>query len=155
MIRREGQSKFVEDLEVSKRGNILKSAAVKKEKDGTEIGADTPEEAKNVLHKFDSSPDVPNDYINKHVKRIDDGENAKKVMSDFFTGLDEAKEDKEASNEKSIRTAKTLRQCGIWKKAERDVYQNADTGDFWKISEDGKKVVRMFKEVDGVAEGVK
>ena len=72
-------------------------------------------------------------------------------MSDFFKGLDEVKT---SSNTFSIRTAMSLRQCGIFKKAERDVYQNLETGDFWKISEDGKNVVRMFKEIDGVADGI-
>lgn len=32
-----------------------------------------------------------------------------------------------------------------------DLYQNADTKDFWKISDDKKSVVRIFDEKNGVA----
>lgn len=171
MIRREGQSDFVENLKVGKRGTILKVAGKIKgpgipdgtgpmkndpkclfyeEKQG-EPGADTDAEAKNVLKKFDKSPDIPDEYINKHVKRIEDGETPKDVITDFFKGLQKVKKTK---NQMSVRTAKLLRQNGFFKKAEVDVYQDLDSGDFWKISDDKKSVVRMFKEVDGITEGV-
>lgn len=52
----------------------------------------------------------------------------------------------------TIKEAKTLRQAGIFKLAERDLYQHMETGDFWKISEDKKGLVRMFKEQNGVAD---
>lgn len=169
MIQREGQSDFVDSLQIGKRGTILKTAGTiggPGVPDGTgpmkdspqcpfseekqdDAGVDTPAEAKIVLKKFDKSPDVPNEYIDEHVKRITDGEDAKTVITDFFKSLQQAKESK---SQLSIKTAKSLRQCGIFKKAERDVYQDAETGDFWKISEDGKNVVRMFKEIEGVAD---
>ena len=43
-------------------------------------------------------------------------------------------------------------QTGFFKKAQRDVYQDTETGDFWVISEDNSSVQRMFKENEGVAE---
>lgn len=54
----------------------------------------------------------------------------------------------------TIKEAKMLRQAGMFKVAERDLYQNMETGDFWKISEDKKGLVRMFKEQDGIADKV-
>lgn len=147
MIRRDGQSKFVDELVVGKRGNIIKTASYK----NAEAGADTAPEAKNVLKKFDKSPDVPDEYINKHVKMLEDGSDPKKVMNDFFKGLQKVKK---SENQMTIRTAKLLRQNGMFKFAETNVYQDLDSGDFWKICEDGKSVIRMFKEVDGVTEGV-
>lgn len=144
MIRRDGDSEFVNNLDVSKRGNI--KIASKDEK-----GADTPEEAHNVLKKFDTSPDVPDEHIDEHKKKLDEGQDPKKVMTDFFQGLDEAKEKKSSLD---IKTAKAFRQTGIFKKADRDVYQDLKTGDFWKISEDKKNVSRLFTENEGVAEGI-
>jgi len=149
-------SNFLDDIEFGKRGSIMKKASknagvpkkIKKLFDTP--AADTPEEAKNVLHKFDDSPDIPNEYINEHLERIEKGENARDVMTDFFKGLNEAKT---SNKEISIITAKAFRQTGMFKKtaSSRDLYQDLKTGDFWKISEDGKTVVRMFKEVDGLA----
>ena len=146
MIRRDGESEFVKNLDVSRRGNIKVAA-----KDKGEKGADTLDEAHNVLKKFDDSPDVPDDHIKEHKDRLEKGHNPKEVMSDFFQGLDEAK-DKKATLD--IKTAKAFRQAGIFKKAEKDVYQDLETGDFWKISEDKKKIQRMFTENEGVAEGI-
>jgi hypothetical protein len=53
---------------------------------------------------------------------------------------------RKSKNEMSIVTAKTLRQAGIFKFAGRDVYEDLHTSEFWKISEDKKHVVRLFKE---------
>ncbi|MDD5651384.1 MAG: hypothetical protein PHF86_13375, partial [Candidatus Nanoarchaeia archaeon] len=50
-------------------------------------------------------------------------------------------------------TAMAYRQVGIFKVAGRDVYEDLETGDFWKISEDKKHVMRLFKEDEkGVAD---
>ena len=150
MIRRDGQSQFLDNMIVTKRGNIVKKASTIVIAEDAP-GADTKPEAQNILKKFDKSEDIPDEYIQKFVERIESGEEPKAVMKDFFQGLNEVKK---SHNTLSIRTAKMFRQHGIFKKAERDVYQNLDTGDFWKISDDGKNVVRMFKEVDGITEGV-
>ena len=150
LSRRDGESDFVNNIKVSKRGNITKTAStIIKAKDGA--GADTKAEAENVLKKFDKSPDIEDSYINEHVKRIENGEDPKIVMKDFFKGLQKAKE---SSNTLSIRTAKLYRQHGIFKIAERNVYQDLESGDYWKISDDKKGVMRMFQEVDGIAEGI-
>jgi len=142
MIYRDSDSKFVKNLDVSKRGNI------KIAKD--EPGADTHPEAKNVLKKFDESPDISDEYIKEHHERLESGHDPKEVMGDFFNGLN--KEKKKSSL--SIKTAKLLRQSGIFKKANKDVYQDLESGDFWKISEDKKNIVRMFEEKDGMTEGI-
>jgi hypothetical protein len=140
MIRRDGESNFVDSLIMSKRGNVfLKKASVAKTS-----AVESTEDAKKLLNKFDKSEDIPDDYIQEHHDRLEKGDDHKEVVKDFFQGLHEVK-----SSKLSIKTAKLYRQHGLFKKAERDVYQNAETGDFWKISEDKKYVVRMFKEVDG------
>jgi len=144
MIRRDNDSEFIKNLKVSKRGNMRVSQ--------DEAGADTHPEAKNVLKKFDKSPDIPNEYIKEHHERLEKGHDPKEVMTDFFKGLQKAKESKSSL---SIKTAKLFRQNGIFKKADNDVYQDLESGDFWKISEDKKNIVRMFEENDGVTEGIK
>lgn len=176
MIRRDGQSEFVDGLVIGKRGTILKVAGSiagpgipdgtgplsgtgycpytqvmqeqqqeeEKQVDIKETpAADTKPEAENVLRKFDKSPEIPQEYIEEHVKRINEGEDVRTVMTDFFKGLQEAKTSK---NKMSIRTAKLLRQNGIFKRATKDVYQDLDSGDFWKLSEDKKSIVRVVKE---------
>jgi len=143
MIRRDGESSFVDNLLVSKRGNVfIKKASVQT------AAVESKEDAKNLLDKFDKSKDIPDEYIQEHHDRLEKGDDHAEVVSDFFKGLNKAK----SSKKMTIRTAKLFRQYGIFKKAERDVYQNAETGDFWKISEDKKYVVRMFKEIDGIAQ---
>jgi len=137
-MRREGQSDFVDGLTVSKRGTVRIASVVKKAQ-----GAETEGDAHNVLDKFDKSEDVPDEYIQEHKKRIDDGDDHKEVLSDFFKGLQKAKG---AKQNLTIKTAKLLRQNGVFKLAGRGVYEDLQTGDFWKLSEDHKTVVRMFKE---------
>jgi len=144
MIRRDGQSSFVDNLEISKRGNVFVKTAAKKD-----TGVQTHEDLKDILNKFDKSPDIPDEYIKQHHERIEKGHDPKEITQDFFKGLQKAKE---SSKRLTIKTAKIFRQAGLFKKADKDVYQDVETGDFWKISEDGKHVVRMFKEVNGITE---
>ena len=141
MIRRDGESDFVNGLLLSKRGNVFLKKASK------QSAIESKDDAKDLLNKFDKSKDIPDDYIKEHHDRLEKGDDHSEVVSDFFKGLNDVKSFKQFT----IKTAKLLRQQGIFKKAERDVYQNAETGDFWKISEDKKYVVRMFKEIDGIA----
>jgi hypothetical protein len=143
MIRRDGQSSFVDNLIVSKRGNVFLKTAAKQE------GVQNHEDVKKLLDKFDKSPDIPDEYIQQHHERIEKGHDPKEITKDFFKGLQKAKESRKKL---TIKTAKIFRQAGLFKKTEKDVYQDTETGDFWKISEDGKHVVRMFKEVNGVTE---
>lgn len=146
-IRREGQSEFVDTLSVSKRGNVFVKTASKQ---AANDGVESKDDAKSMLEKFDKSEDIPDEYIQEHHDRLEKGHDPKEVTTDFFKGLNKAK----ASNKLTIRTAKIFRQSGIFKKADRDVYQDTQTGDYWKISDDKKSVIRLFKEVDGVATGV-
>ena len=71
MLLRDGKSNFVESLKFGKRGTILKVANKAKELQD-EPGADTEPEAKNVLKKFDKSKDIPDSYIDEHVKMIEE-----------------------------------------------------------------------------------
>lgn len=144
-LRRDGQSDFFDSLKVMKRGTIIVKTASKKvvTADG---GVETKDEAHNLLDKFDKSKDIPDDYISKHKERLDKDHEPKEVVKDFFKGLHEVKKTK---NEMLIVTAKLLRQNGLFKKAAKDVYQDLETNDFWKVSEDKKHVIRLFKELDG------
>ena len=142
------ESKFINDIIVSKRGNIL--GIVKAKKVVLAEDVETKEQAHGVFDKFDKSPDIEDEHIKEHKERLDKGHEPKEVVKDFFQGLQDAKK---SSKTLTIRTAKLLRQAGIFKKAERDVYQNLETGDFWKISDDKKNVVRMFEEKEGAVEG--
>jgi len=146
MITRDGQSKFVDSLIVGKRGTIRVAQSCVEEKQ-----VDTKEKAHDVFDKFDKSPDIEDAHIKEHKDRLDKGDDPKEVVGDFFKGLQDAKKSK---NTMTIKTAKLLRQNGIFKVAEKSVYQDLQSGDFWKISEDGKNVVRMFKENNGVTDGV-
>lgn len=136
IISREGQSSFVNQLEISKRGNI-KTAADKT----------TEPKVETVLKRFQKSKDIPKEYIKKHRERLEKGHDPKKVITDFFKGLSKVKKSKTLS----LKTARIFRQNGIFKLAEKNVYQDLETGDFWKISDDRGNVVRLFNEKDGVA----
>lgn len=129
------ESKFFNN--VSKRG-FVKTASINEEK---QISND--DKAKDVLNKFDKSDEIPETYVNEHKERITKGEHPTEVMSDFFQGLHEVK----AGKEMTIKTAKLFRQAGIFKVAEKSVYQDLETGNFWKIQ--NGKVIRMFEELDG------
>jgi hypothetical protein len=142
-LRRDGQSDFFDNLKVMPRGTLIVKSASKKVV--AEGGVETKEDAHNLLNKFDKSKDIPDEYIAKHKERLDD-EEPKEVVKDFFKGLQDVKKSK---NTLQIRTAKLLRQNGQFKKASKDVYQDLATNDFWKVSEDKKHVIRLFKELDG------
>ena len=146
MIRREGYSEFIEGMKISKRGSILKVASIK---DAKRPGVETKEDAINLLKKFDKSPDIKDEHIDEHKEKIEQGEDPRDTIKQFFKGLPDAKKSK---NTMTIKTAKLLRQAGMFKMTEKDLYQDLITSDFWKISEDGKNVVRVFKEKDGIAD---
>ena len=138
MISRE--SNFFKD--VTKRGNIIKTASCGN-CDGSckgkeEKQVETQDEAHNVLDKFNKSEDIPDTYIQEHKNKLEKGNHPTEVISDFFKGLNEVK----AKKTLTIRTAKIFRQAGIFKMADRKVYQDLETGDFWKIQ--GGNVVRML-----------
>jgi hypothetical protein len=67
------------------------------------------------------------------------------VAKDFFKDLGDARKHKKQMH---LVTAMSLRQAGIFKMAGRDVYEDLETGDFWKMSDDKKHVMRLFKEDD-------
>jgi hypothetical protein len=94
MIRRDGQSSFVDNLIVSKRGNVFLKIAAKQE------GVENHEDIKKLLDKFDKSPDIPDEYIQQHHKRIEKGHDPKEITKDFFKGLQKAKESREYNNSK-------------------------------------------------------
>jgi hypothetical protein len=144
MIRRDGTSDFFDNMKIMKRGTLIVKTASKKIAAGGN-GVETKDEAHNLLNKFDKSKDIPDTYIDEHKQRLEKDE-PKEVVKDFFKGLHEVKKTK---NQLQIRTAKLLRQNGLFKKAGKDVYQDLETNDFWKVSEDKKHVVRLFKELDG------
>jgi hypothetical protein len=140
MFQRDGNSEFVDKLIFGKRGNLI---GLKK---AQENGVETKEDATNLLKKFDKSEDIPNSYVKEHNDRIESGDSPKEVITDFFEGLNKVKKD---ANKMTLRTAHLLRQAGVFNRADKDVYQDLKTSDFWKISDDKKHVMRVFKEVEG------
>jgi hypothetical protein len=145
------ESELLKNLKVVRRTGMVKFAAAVP---FTGAGSDEEKEiesapsAKKVLRKFKKSPDIPREYIREHEKKLTKGERPKNVVQDFFEGLQEVKKE----GKLQIITAKLFRQHGIFKVAEKSVYQDLKTGDFWKISDDKKSVMRMFKEIDGVSD---
>ena len=62
------------------------------------------------------------------------------------------KEAKKSKKTLTLRTAMLYRRHGIFKKAERDVYQDLQAGDLWKLSEDKTKIERLFEDQNGITE---
>lgn len=149
-MRRDTESNFLDNLEVSKRG-IVKTAASQLP-NGKEIVtySNVMQDIEKVLRAFDKSPEITHATIDIYKKRASLGDNPKSVAQDFFKEL-VAQRAKQA--QMSLATAMAYRQVGIFKVASRDVYEDLETGDFWKISKDKKHVMRLFKEDDkGVAD---
>jgi hypothetical protein len=118
-------SQFLNNLSISKRGIIKVAASVLPD------GKKDPKKVKKVKNLQKALEDVG-------VKL--------KSEKDFLIELR-----KEAQIQ--LKVAKTLRQSGIFKMSGRDVYEDLETGDFWKISEDKQHVLRLFKENEkGVAD---
>jgi len=134
------ESTFFENIMVSKRG-IIKIAA--SQVPGKEAVSKT--DVKKVLKTFEKSPDVSKNTINQYKQRAELDINPKQVAQDFFKDLNKARKQKKQMH---LTTAMSLRQTGVFKIAGRDVYEDLETGDFWKISDDKKHVIRMFKEND-------
>lgn len=132
---RDTQSNFLDSLTVSKRG-IVKVAS-------SQVPGKT--DIKKVLKAFENSPDVPKKVIVLFLQRAELDSNFKKVAKDFFECLNETRK---TQDQLALVTAKSLRHAGVFKVAGRDVYEDLETGDFWKISEDKKHVMRLFKEDD-------
>jgi hypothetical protein len=140
-MQRDTQSKFLNDLTVSKRGMVkVASSQVPKGKDAT-----SKHDVKKVLRTFEKSPDVSKKTLTQYQQRNELDPNSKQVAQDFFKDLGDARKHKKQMH---LTTAMSLRQVGIFKIAGRDVYEDLETGDFWKISEDKKHVMRLFKEND-------
>jgi membrane-associated HD superfamily phosphohydrolase len=135
---RDNQSSFFDKITLSKRGNVKVAAS---QFPGRE--AVTKSDVKKVLKTFEKSPDVSKDTIEQYKQRAELDANPKQVAKDFFTDLSKARKQKKQMN---LITAMSYRQAGIFKVAGRDVYEDLETGDFWKISEDKKHVLRLFKE---------
>jgi membrane-associated HD superfamily phosphohydrolase len=127
------------DILISKRG-IVKVAASQLP---TGKQAVSKTDVKKVLKTFEKSPDVSKSTLKQYQQRAELDTNPKQVAQDFFKDLGTARKQKK---QMSLVTAMSLRQVGIFKSAGRDVYEDLETGDFWKISDDKKSVMRMFKE---------
>jgi len=142
-MKRDMQSDFLDSLEISKRGSV--NVVSKDEKVSV-----SKTDVKKVLKTFEKSPDVSKNTLNTYKQRAELDQNTKQVAQDFFNELSDARKHKKKMH---IVTAMSLRQVGMFKIAGRDVYEDLETGDFWKISEDKKHVVRLFSEDDkGIAD---
>jgi hypothetical protein len=135
------QSKFFDNLTVSKRG-IVKVASSQLPGDKVAV---SKQDVKKVLKTFEKSPDVSKNTIDKYKQRVELDPNSQQVGKDFFEDLGKERKHK---GQMAIATAMSYRQVGIFKVAGHDVYEDLETGDFWKMSEDKKHVLRLFKEDD-------
>jgi hypothetical protein len=146
-MKRDTESTFLENISVSKRG-IVKTAASMLP-DGKEAIL-TAQDVEKALRAFDKSPDVSKSTLSSFKERAKIDLNPESVVEDFFGILVAQRNDMQKM---SIMTAMSYRQAGIFKVAGRDVYEDLETGDFWKISEDKKHVMRLFKEnEDGISD---
>lgn len=136
---RSNESQFLNNMEISQRGIVKVASSMVPGKEAT-----SKNDIKKVLKGFEKSPDIKKETLQNYQQRAE-FDDPKKVGQDFFKDLSDARKHKKQMN---IITARCLRQNGIFKVAGRDVYEDLETGDFWKISEDKKHIVRLFKEDD-------
>lgn len=141
---RENESKFIESLEISHRGTVnIKSKEENKQ-------AVSKSDVKKILKNFERSPDIQRNTLDMYKQRADIDDNSKQVAKDFFNDLSQARKTKKKMH---LCTAMSYRKTGIFKVAGRDVYEDLETGDFWKVSEDKKHVIRLFNEDEkGIAD---
>lgn len=74
-------------------------------------------------------------------------------LKDYYTRLDKMEKEGEAtSNSITAHQARVARREGRFVKVagKIDLYQDAKTNDFWKISDDKQHVVRLFNEENGL-----
>jgi hypothetical protein len=139
MIRRHDQSDFLTNLEIAKRGTVkVASLMLLRSKD-----AITHKDAQKILNVFEKCNDISKTIIEQYKKRAQLSDKPDEIIKDFFITIKNARI---KTQQMSLNTAKALRQNGIFKFASRDVYEDLDTGDFWKMTNDRKKIIRMFKE---------
>jgi hypothetical protein len=142
MINRVEQSKFLDNLEVSSRGIVkIASSMLPGTKDTV-----THKQALNVLKSFENNSEISKEALAECKQEVELSNNPGEVVRVFLVGV-------KIASKLTIATAKTLRQNGMFKSAGRGVYEDLETGDFWKISEDKKHVIRLFKEDEqGIAD---
>jgi len=146
-MRRENESTFLNNLEIANRGTVkIASSKLPGTKNAT-----SHSEVLRALGKFDHSPDVDQKILEQYKTKVKFSDKPADVAKEFFNKhLNKTKSSRDSL---SIVTAKALRQSGIFKSAGRDVYEDLETGDFWKISEDKKHVMRLFKETpEGISD---
>ncbi len=147
MVRREGQSDFLDSLNVDVNGDIKITA----KNCSILSGVFTKEQSVDILKKIARHDIISKDVMDTEVKRMQSGISSHHGFENISSEFDKIK----SAGKIAVKTAKLFRQLGIFKVADRQVYQDFETGDFWKISEDGESVLRMFKEMeDGVADKV-
>ena len=139
--RRQGDSEFLNSLDVSKRGIVKTASKVKESLTAKTAGA--------MIVKIVSQEALPDDVVERFAQKLANGEDPDAVVKEFIAELEGLKKKADEQAKFSLRTARTLRQGGFFKRAERDVYQNLDSGDFWKLSEDKSHIERCFEEKDG------
>lgn len=139
---RDTQSEFLDNLSISKRG-LVKTAS--SQVPNGRVEALSQQDVEKALRAFDKSPDISKETLSKFRERAKIDLCPKSVAQDFFQEFCASRRELQ---ELSIITAMSLRQTGVFKLAGRDVYEDLDTGDFWKISEDKKHVMRLFNEDD-------
>ena len=137
-MQRDTESNFLNNLEISTRGLVkVASSQVPKE------AAATKDQIKKMLTDFSKKSPKLRNLTKQYLQRLEFDRDPKKVGQDFFKDLSTVRASMQSV---LLSTARCLRQHGVFKVSSRDVYEDLETGDFWKISEDKKHVVRLFKE---------
>jgi len=140
MLNRDTKSNFLDSLSISDRGIVKVASSQVPGK----LSAVTEQKVKKVLKSLGPKH---KELVQRHEQQLELGAKPQDVAKSLLTGLTSGKQSMFLS------TAMTLRQAGMFKVAGRDVYEDLDTGEFWKISEDKKNVVRLFKEDEkGIAD---
>jgi len=144
-MKRVEQSSFVDSLEISQRGLIKTAASQVPGRIGT-----TKTDVEQTFKV--TKPDLPINTQMQYKKVLPslttDSKTNKQMQESIVSDWVKEKKRKQRTQVASIAIveAKTLRQQGIFKIAGRGVYEDLETGDFWKISDDKKSVIRLFKE---------
>jgi outer membrane receptor for monomeric catechols len=142
------KSDFLNSFFAKKNKKIASKNNKKSDNNG---GISTKEKALSLFSKFEKSDKIKSGYVAEFIKRINNNEDPKTVVGEFFSGLNSAKISKTASCRISKNEFKYRVMYGnfIQIGSNDDLYQEIETDNFWVV--EGNIVKRLFKEKDGIA----
>ena len=147
-IKREGLSDFLDNLVIEDTGEVR--IANTTGNFGLYDDIHTVKQAQSFIEKIKKCAAVEKGILESHLQQLQKGTSPHAVVQSVAGHLDRVKQ----AEKISLKIAKTFRQIGMFKIAEKKVYQDLETGDFWKISDDGRSVLRLFKEQDNITDKI-